>query len=45
MSPDSERPAQSPIGLLALAWGFVSIPLAWGVYETILKSIPLFQGK
>ena len=28
---------------LVLAWGFVGIPLAWGVFETILNSLKLFQ--
>lgn len=28
---------------LMLAWGFVGIPLAWGVAETIANAIKLFQ--
>jgi hypothetical protein len=28
---------------LVLAWGFVGIPLALGVLETILNSLKLFQ--
>jgi hypothetical protein len=28
---------------LALAWGFVGIPLAWGVYKTLLNAMKLFQ--
>ena len=28
---------------LALAWGFVGLPLALGVFETILNSLKLFQ--
>jgi Na+/H+ antiporter NhaC len=28
---------------LLLAWGFVGIPLAWGVIETLLGAIKLFQ--
>ena len=28
---------------LALAWLFVSIPLAWGVFETLQKAAKLFQ--
>jgi hypothetical protein len=27
---------------LALAWGFVGIPLAWGVIETVLNAMKLF---
>jgi hypothetical protein len=33
----------SPL-LLAAAWTVVAIPLAWGVYQTVKKSIPLFQA-
>jgi len=28
---------------VALAWVFVGIPLAWGVYKTITASLALFQ--
>lgn len=28
---------------LALAWGFVGIPLAWGVFQTLLNAMKLFQ--
>jgi hypothetical protein len=28
---------------LALAWLFVSIPLAWGVFQTLQKAVKLFQ--
>ena len=28
---------------LVLAWGFVSIPLVWGVLETIANAAKLFQ--
>jgi hypothetical protein len=28
---------------LVLAWGFVGIPLAWGVAETIVNAMKLFQ--
>jgi hypothetical protein len=28
---------------LVLAWGFVGIPLAWGVIETCLNALKLFQ--
>lgn len=32
----------SPVHLL-LAWGFVGIPLAWGVVETLLAALKLFS--
>ncbi len=28
---------------LILAWGFVGIPLTWGVIETVIKAMKLFQ--
>lgn len=28
---------------LVLAWGFVGIPLAWGVIETIINAMKLFH--
>jgi hypothetical protein len=29
---------------IALTWAVVGLPLAWGVYQTVLKSLPLFAG-
>jgi hypothetical protein len=28
---------------LVLAWGFVGIPLAWGVIETVINALQLFH--
>jgi hypothetical protein len=28
---------------LVLAWGLVGIPLAWGVIQTLINSMTLFQ--
>jgi len=28
---------------LVLAWGFVGIPLAWGVAQTLINAMKLFQ--
>ena len=28
---------------LALAWGFVGIPLVWGVVETLVNAIKAFE--
>jgi hypothetical protein len=28
---------------LVLAWGFVGIPLTWGVIETLFNALKLFQ--
>ena len=32
----------TPVHLI-LAWGFVGIPLAWGVVETVLAALKLFS--
>ncbi len=29
---------------LVLAWGWVGIPLTWGVIETIINALKLFHG-
>jgi hypothetical protein len=39
---DSAGPGGS-VGLLIFSWLFVGLPLAWGVYQTLLKSMALFQ--
>ena len=40
MSAHGEK--TSPL-LLVAAWVVVTIPLAWGVYQTAVKSLPLFS--
>jgi hypothetical protein len=30
---------------LILAWLWVSIPLSWGVYQSVQKSMPLFESQ
>ena len=30
---------------LVLVWAWISLPLGWGVYQTILKSLPLFAAR
>ena len=39
---DRETPTTSPI-LVALAWLFVAIPAGWGIYNTLLNAMKLFQ--
>jgi len=34
---------KTPVTSLVLAWGFVGIPLAWGVVQTLLNALKLFQ--
>ncbi len=38
----TEKSTTSPL-LILLAWLFVGIPLAWGVSQTLLKSLALFH--
>lgn len=35
---------QSSPFLLVSAWLVVSLPLGWGVYESVKKSLPLFYS-
>jgi len=28
-----------------LAWILIAVPLGWGVYQSVQKSMPLFQGQ
>ena len=30
---------------LALAWMLIAVPLGWGVYQSVQKSMPLFHGQ
>jgi len=45
--PSSHQPMEGPpprsVGLLIFAWLFVGVPLAWGVTQTIIKSMALFH--
>jgi hypothetical protein len=38
---ENDRPSSA--GLLIFAWLFVGIPLAWGVVQTLIKSMALFH--
>jgi hypothetical protein len=33
----------TPVFVIAIAWLAVSLPAAWGVYNTILNALKLFQ--
>jgi hypothetical protein len=39
----TENPPTRSAGLLLFAWFFVGVPLAWGVTQTIIKSMALFH--
>ena len=43
MSEDTNTKNSSPVMILA-AWALVGVPLAWGVYNTLLNSMHLFQA-
>ena len=34
---------QVPVGKLAIYWTIVGVPLLWGVYQTFIKALALFQ--
>jgi hypothetical protein len=39
----SANQSSTPAWQLILAWGFVGIPLAWGVMQTVINASKLFQ--
>ena len=39
----SDEPVKVPVVRLILAWGFVGIPLVWGVWQTAVKVASLFK--
>jgi hypothetical protein len=38
----SEKATSSPL-TIALAWAVVVLPAAWGVYNTVLRAVKLFE--
>jgi hypothetical protein len=43
MAKEPEHVSDSNGIKLLLAWSFVSIPLAWGIYKTLANALLLFQ--
>jgi hypothetical protein len=41
--PESNQPGSTTTLHLVLAWGFVGIPLALGVLQTLINAMKLFQ--
>ena len=39
----NEPVSSNTVILLVIAWLWVGIPLAWGIYQTYLKSVALFR--
>ncbi|HEY4922402.1 MAG TPA: hypothetical protein VII40_20035 [Xanthobacteraceae bacterium] len=42
MTDNTQQDGLMPVKLV-LAWLFVGIPLAWGVYQTLSNAMKLFQ--
>jgi hypothetical protein len=40
----AENTKKSPPALIAAAWLLVCVPLAWGIYNTVLSSLKLFAA-
>jgi hypothetical protein len=43
MMQSTREPSTSNSIKLALAWGFVGIPLLWGIIQTLVNAIKAFQ--
>jgi hypothetical protein len=43
MAQQPMQESQSNTLKLILAWGFVGIPLAWGIVRTVTNALKLFQ--
>ena len=33
---------KTSLAVVLLAWAFVAVPLGWGLYQSVVKSKPLF---
>jgi hypothetical protein len=42
--PPGAPPQRTPLVLVLCAWTVVVIPLSWGLYQSLVKSRPLFTG-
>jgi len=42
MDRPEKKKTSSPL-LVAASWLFVLTPMGWGVYQSVVKSLPLFQ--
>ena len=38
-------PARTPLALVICAWVVVAVPLGWGLYQSVVKSRPLFTSE
>ncbi|MCW2581062.1 MAG: hypothetical protein JWR82_2663 [Blastococcus sp.] len=39
-----QQSTHTPVGLIALAWTLVGVPLAYGLYNTVKAASALFGG-
>ena len=39
-----QQSTHTPVGLIALAWTLVGVPLAYGLYQTVTRAAALFTG-
>ena len=39
-----QQSTHTPVGLIALAWTLVGVPLAYGLYQTVKTASSLFGG-
>ena len=39
-----QQPTHTPVGLIALAWTLVGVPLVYGLYNTVKAASALFGG-
>jgi len=42
-APEASAPGGGQLMVLVLSWAAVGLPLAWGVMETLRKTLALFQ--
>ena len=40
----NQQPTHTPTALIAFAWTFVGVPLAYGLYQTVTRAAALFTG-
>jgi hypothetical protein len=43
-STGNQQPSRTPAALIAFAWTFVGVPLAYGLFQTIKTASSLFTG-
>ena len=41
--PDDETPQPSSVIAVIVSWAIVGLPMAWGVSQTVIKSMALFR--